>query len=119
MIFDIAARSLASSNVLIPVEELLGDCTGSRMPEVDPERLSFDASQPGRGCVSHFGAAVGRRGRRQAACPELRRMHRLRKLRGGGPGRVACGGAAGALRRCQIRAHSPLGHCQPQRDLRR
>lgn len=45
MIFDVAARSLASSNVLIPVERLLGDCTGSRMPEVDPERLSFDGAK--------------------------------------------------------------------------
>jgi Ni,Fe-hydrogenase III small subunit/NAD-dependent dihydropyrimidine dehydrogenase PreA subunit len=45
MIFDIAARSLASKQVLIPVEQLLGDCTGSRMPEVDPERLTFAAAE--------------------------------------------------------------------------
>ncbi len=45
MIFDIAARSFASSKVLIPVEELLGDCTGSRMPEVDGERLNFDIAR--------------------------------------------------------------------------
>jgi len=44
MIFDIAARSLANNNLLIPVEQLLGDCTGSRMPEVDPDRLSFEAA---------------------------------------------------------------------------
>ena len=44
MIFDVAARSLASRNVLIPVEHLLGDCTGSRMPEVDLDRLSFEAA---------------------------------------------------------------------------
>jgi Ni,Fe-hydrogenase III small subunit len=45
MIFDIAARSLASSKVLIPIEVLLGDCTGSRMPEVDCERLNFDVAR--------------------------------------------------------------------------
>jgi Ni,Fe-hydrogenase III small subunit/NAD-dependent dihydropyrimidine dehydrogenase PreA subunit len=44
MILDIAARSLTSSNVLIPVEELLGDCTGSRMPEVDVELLTPDTA---------------------------------------------------------------------------
>jgi Ni,Fe-hydrogenase III small subunit/ferredoxin len=45
MIFDVAARSLASVKVLIPVEQLLGDCTGSRMPDVDPEHLTFDAAR--------------------------------------------------------------------------
>jgi Ni,Fe-hydrogenase III small subunit/NAD-dependent dihydropyrimidine dehydrogenase PreA subunit len=44
MIFDIAARSVAGKQVLIPVEELLGDCTGSRMPEVDPAHLSSDTA---------------------------------------------------------------------------
>jgi Ni,Fe-hydrogenase III small subunit/NAD-dependent dihydropyrimidine dehydrogenase PreA subunit len=44
MIFDVAARSLAGKQVLIPVEELLGDCSGSRMPEVDPARLNFDSA---------------------------------------------------------------------------
>lgn len=44
MIFDIAARSLASKQVLIPVEQLLGDCTGSRMPEVDPAYLNFHSA---------------------------------------------------------------------------
>ncbi len=28
MIFDIVARSLASRNVLLPVEQLLGECRG-------------------------------------------------------------------------------------------
>jgi Ni,Fe-hydrogenase III small subunit len=41
MIFDVAARSLASKKVLLPVEQLLGDCTGSRMPEIDCGRLNF------------------------------------------------------------------------------
>ncbi|HEV2133268.1 MAG TPA: NADH-quinone oxidoreductase subunit NuoB [Terracidiphilus sp.] len=44
MIFDVAARSFAGKQVLIPVEELLGDCTGSRMPEVDPTHLNFDSA---------------------------------------------------------------------------
>jgi Ni,Fe-hydrogenase III small subunit/NAD-dependent dihydropyrimidine dehydrogenase PreA subunit len=44
MIFDVAARSLASSPVLITIEQLLGDCTGSRMPEVDPGRLTLDGA---------------------------------------------------------------------------
>lgn len=44
MIFDVAARSFTKTQVLIPVEELLGDCTGSRMPEVDPAHLTFDSA---------------------------------------------------------------------------
>ncbi len=40
MIFDIVARSLASDRTLVPVEELLGDCAGSRMPDVQPAMLS-------------------------------------------------------------------------------
>ena len=44
MIFDIAARSFTSKQVLIPVEELLGNCAGSRMPEVDPGYLNFDSA---------------------------------------------------------------------------
>lgn len=44
MILDVAARSLASPKVLIPIEKLLGDCTGSRLPEADPARLTFDAA---------------------------------------------------------------------------
>jgi Ni,Fe-hydrogenase III small subunit/NAD-dependent dihydropyrimidine dehydrogenase PreA subunit len=45
MIFDVAARSLAGKQVLIPVEELLGNCTGSRMPEVDPAFLNFESAR--------------------------------------------------------------------------
>jgi Ni,Fe-hydrogenase III small subunit/NAD-dependent dihydropyrimidine dehydrogenase PreA subunit len=41
MIFDVAARSVRSNPVLIPVERLLGDSTGSRMPEADPAQLNF------------------------------------------------------------------------------
>lgn len=44
MSFDIAARSLFNPQVLIPVEHLLGDCAGSRMPEVDSEQLSLAAA---------------------------------------------------------------------------
>ena len=42
MIFDVAARSLAANSVLIPVERLLGDCTGSRMPEVAAGKLNIE-----------------------------------------------------------------------------
>ena len=44
MIFDVAARSLAGNQVLIPVEKLLGDCTGSRIPEVNPAYLNLDSA---------------------------------------------------------------------------
>lgn len=44
MILDVAARSLKSTKVLIPVEQLLGDCAGSRLPEVDPAQLSSVAA---------------------------------------------------------------------------
>jgi Ni,Fe-hydrogenase III small subunit/NAD-dependent dihydropyrimidine dehydrogenase PreA subunit len=40
MIFDIVKKSLAASRVLIPVEELLGDSRGSRMPEIEPSLLN-------------------------------------------------------------------------------
>jgi Ni,Fe-hydrogenase III small subunit len=45
MIFAVAARSLTSKSVLIPIESLLGDCSGSRMPAVDPGHLSFDSAR--------------------------------------------------------------------------
>jgi Ni,Fe-hydrogenase III small subunit len=44
MIFDVAARSIAGKQVLIPVEKLLGECVGSRIPEVDPGRLNLDSA---------------------------------------------------------------------------
>lgn len=44
MIFDVAARSLRSNPVLIPVERLIGDCSGSRMPEADPAQLNFESA---------------------------------------------------------------------------
>ncbi len=40
MIFDVVKRSLQSTNVLIPVEKLLGDCRGSRMPDVHAALLT-------------------------------------------------------------------------------
>lgn len=40
MITDVVFRSLKSSSQLIPVEELLNGCAGSRMPEVVPDRLT-------------------------------------------------------------------------------
>lgn len=40
MIFDVVKRSLRSPNVLIRVEDLLGDCRGSRLPDVHAARLT-------------------------------------------------------------------------------
>jgi Ni,Fe-hydrogenase III small subunit len=40
MIFDIVNKSVRSPRVLLPVEELLGNAKGSRMPEVNPARLT-------------------------------------------------------------------------------
>lgn len=40
MIFDVVKQSLKSSSVLIPLEALLGDAKGSRMPDVLPARLT-------------------------------------------------------------------------------
>src|SRR5579871_4695095 len=45
MIGNIINRSLGSPSVLVPVEELLGDASGSRMPEVNPELLTEDIAQ--------------------------------------------------------------------------
>ena len=45
MIFDVAARSLAGSSVLIPVDRLLGDAAGSRMPEVAPGKLNVELAK--------------------------------------------------------------------------
>jgi len=42
MIFDVAAQSLASKSVLLPIEQLFGDCTASRMPEVVAGRLNYE-----------------------------------------------------------------------------
>jgi Ni,Fe-hydrogenase III small subunit len=40
MIFDLIHRSLTSRSVLIPVEELLGNASGSRMPTVESAKLT-------------------------------------------------------------------------------
>ena len=40
MIGDVVKRSFESPSVLIPVEQLLGDASGSRMPDVKPELLT-------------------------------------------------------------------------------
>src|SRR5689334_17674511 len=45
MILDIAKQSLLSPRVLIPVEELLGNAKGSRMPEVNPELLTLSIAE--------------------------------------------------------------------------
>lgn len=45
MILDIAKQSLLSPRVLIPVDELLGDAKGSRMPEVNSELLTVSVAE--------------------------------------------------------------------------
>jgi Ni,Fe-hydrogenase III small subunit len=40
MIFDVVIQGLKGSQVLIPVEELLGSTEGSRLPDVDAARLT-------------------------------------------------------------------------------
>ncbi len=40
MIFDVVKRSLQSPHVLVPIEDLLGDCRGSRMPDVHAALLT-------------------------------------------------------------------------------
>ncbi len=40
MIFDVVKRSLQSPRVLLPIEDLLGNCSGSRMPEVHAAMLT-------------------------------------------------------------------------------
>jgi Ni,Fe-hydrogenase III small subunit/NAD-dependent dihydropyrimidine dehydrogenase PreA subunit len=45
MIGDIVKRSLPSPAVLVPVEQLLGDASGSRMPDVRPDLLTEDIAR--------------------------------------------------------------------------
>jgi Ni,Fe-hydrogenase III small subunit/NAD-dependent dihydropyrimidine dehydrogenase PreA subunit len=45
MSFDVVTRSLMSPNVLVPVEQLLGDAKGARIPEVQTERLTRTLAQ--------------------------------------------------------------------------
>ena len=45
MIGDVVKQSLKGPSVLIPVEELLQDASGSRMPEVNPDLLTKDVAQ--------------------------------------------------------------------------
>jgi Ni,Fe-hydrogenase III small subunit/ferredoxin len=45
MILDVLKNSLAAPSRLIPVEALLGNCQGSRMPEVRPAGLTPSAAQ--------------------------------------------------------------------------
>ena len=40
MIFDLPWKSFRSPSVVTPMEDLLGDATGSRMPEIVPEELT-------------------------------------------------------------------------------
>ena len=45
MIFEVIERSLRQPNRVIPVEALLGNCDGSRMPEVIAARLTPEIAQ--------------------------------------------------------------------------
>lgn len=45
MIGDVIARTLQQSNRVIPVEELIGNCDGSRMPDVVAERLTLGTAE--------------------------------------------------------------------------
>jgi Ni,Fe-hydrogenase III small subunit len=45
MILDVLERSLKAPQRLVPVEELLGNAAGSRMPEVNPTELSREVAQ--------------------------------------------------------------------------
>jgi len=42
MILDVIQRSLRQPSRLVPVEALIESCEGSRMPDVQPERLTVD-----------------------------------------------------------------------------
>ena len=44
MITDVMFHSLRGRSQLIPVEDLIGDCAGSRMPEIAPELLTASAA---------------------------------------------------------------------------
>src|SRR5512143_4336349 len=45
MILDVVKRSLNSPRVLIPVEQLLRDASGSRLPDVDASKLTQAIAQ--------------------------------------------------------------------------
>src|SRR5437879_3110024 len=45
MIFDVIDRSLRQRSRLIPVEALVGNCDGSRMPEILADRLTSAIAQ--------------------------------------------------------------------------
>ena len=45
MIGDVIERSLRQRSAVIPVEALLGNCDGSRMPEIVADRLTQDVAQ--------------------------------------------------------------------------
>lgn len=76
MIFDVAKRSLTSARVLVPVEQLLGNAVGSRLPDVQPalltpeiaqrvvdacptSALAFEQSEVGRCLALNYGDCIG------------------------------------------------------------
>lgn len=74
MIFDVVKRSLRSPNVIIPVEKLLGDCRGSRLPDVHAAMLTEAIAE-----------------RVAAACPTSALSYGNRKLSLNYTDCVACG----------------------------
>ena len=64
MILDVIQRSLRQRSRLIPVDALMESCEGSRMPDVQPERLTVDiASRVSAVCPTGALATEGRNGR--------------------------------------------------------
>ena len=64
MILDVIQRSLRQRSRLIPVEALMESCEGSRMPDVQPERLTVDiASRVSAVCPTGALATEDRNGR--------------------------------------------------------
>jgi Ni,Fe-hydrogenase III small subunit len=65
MIFDVPKRSLVSPRVLLPIEALLGDSSGGRMPGVAPSRLTATVAQTAMDACPTQALALESRGLRQ------------------------------------------------------
>jgi Ni,Fe-hydrogenase III small subunit/NAD-dependent dihydropyrimidine dehydrogenase PreA subunit len=65
MIFEVPKRSLFSPRVVIPIEDLLGNSQGSRMPGVDPLRLTAAVAQTAVDACPTQALAIEPRGQHQ------------------------------------------------------
>jgi Ni,Fe-hydrogenase III small subunit/ferredoxin len=65
MIFDVPKRSLLSGSVLLPIEDLLGSSRGSRMPGVEPARLTAALAQRAMDACPTQALAIESRGQRR------------------------------------------------------